>query len=229
MHMDSANPEERGLRLILAKVAFGALSFAASTIPAAAHPHVFVDAKSEMVFAGGKLTAIRHIWQFDETFTSYAVQGLDQNGDGKLSDAELAPLAKVNVESLGMFGFFTRLSVDGSDVAFAEPTEYWLEFRNRRLTLFYALPLKSPVAVMAAAKLDVSDPEYFVGFTYVQDDPVTLVGAPAACKTAFRPPQQLDPRTMALLSSIPANQAALPPALRSAASALANEMTVTCK
>jgi ABC-type uncharacterized transport system substrate-binding protein len=197
-------------------------------VPAVAHPHVFVDAKSEMVFAAGKLTAVRHIWQFDEAFTGFAVQGLDQNNDGKLSDAELAPLAKVNVESLAMFGFFTRLSVNGADAEFVPPTEYWLEFHNGRLTLFFALPLKSPAALRGMATMEVSDPEYFVGFTYVRDEPVTLAGTATGCKVAYRPPRTLDARTMARLSSVPPNQASLPPDLKAAANALANEISVTC-
>jgi ABC-type uncharacterized transport system substrate-binding protein len=211
-----------------ARFALAVLGCVAAPAVAGAHPHVFVDARSEFLFADGKLTAVRHTWQFDEAFTGYAVQGLDQNKDGKLDDAELAPLAKVNVESLAMFGFFTRLSVNGTDVAFAPPTEYWLEFHDRRLTLFYALPLKSPVAIKGGAALEVSDPEYFVGFSYLADQPVTLAAAPAGCKAAYRPPQQLDARTMAMLSSIPLSQTTLPTELRAAASALANQMTVTC-
>jgi ABC-type uncharacterized transport system substrate-binding protein len=58
--------------------------------PALAHPHVFVDAKAELVFsAPGTITAVRNIWQFDRAFSEYAIQGLDADDDGKLSDAEL--------------------------------------------------------------------------------------------------------------------------------------------
>jgi ABC-type uncharacterized transport system substrate-binding protein len=197
--------------------------------PAAAHPHVLVDAKAEMVFDKGKLTAVRHIWQFDAAFTAFAVQGLDANNDGKLSDAELAPLAKVNVESLAMFGFFTFLNADGKDAEFAPPTEYWLEFHNARLTLFYTLPLKTPVMVKAKATLQVFDPEYFVAFDFVDDTPIALDGAPRGCDAAYRPPQELDARTMAMLATIPADQRLLPPALRERASALTSLITLTCK
>jgi ABC-type uncharacterized transport system substrate-binding protein len=196
--------------------------------PVAAHPHVMVNAKAELVFDKGKLTAVRHIWQFDDTFTGYAVQGLDADKDGKLSDAELAPLAQVNVESLSQFGFFTYLTAGSGDVAFAKPTEYWLEFHNARLTLFYTLPLSTPVAASAKVTMQVFDPEYFVAFTY-GEDPVTLDGAPAGCAASYRPPQTLDARTMAVLSTIPADQRGLPPALRTAATALANVITVACK
>ena len=193
-----------------------------------AHPHVLVDAKSEVVFQAGKVTAVRHIWQFDSAFTAYATQGLDANNDGKLSDAELAPLAKVNVTSLSEFAFFTYLKADGKDVEFSPPTDYWLEFHNARLTLFYTLPLKVPVAARNAT-LEVFDPEYFVAFTFVKDHPITLDGAPKGCGATYRPPQPLDRQTMAILGSIPPDQQVLPPELRDAASVLANLITVTCK
>jgi ABC-type uncharacterized transport system substrate-binding protein len=212
--------------VLSAAAAFGAVAAAAG--PAAAHPHVFVDARSEVVFAGGKLAAIRHIWQFDETFTQLAVTGLDANKDGKISDAELAPLAKVNVESLAMFGFFTRLAVDGADAAFVPPSEYWLEFRNGRLTLFYTLPLKTPVAVKTAT-VQVLDPEYFVGFTYPDSGRVTVDGAPAGCTASFQPPRELDARTMGLLANIPIDQRAIPAPLKAAVDALANKIVVACK
>lgn len=196
--------------------------------PAYAHPHVLVDAKAEVVFDKGKITAIRNIWQFDAAFTAFAVQGLDANGDGKLSDQELVPLAKVNVKSLAMFAFFTYLKANGKDVDFVQPTEYWLEFHNARLTLFYTLPLKTPLEPKGTATLEVFDPEYFVAFTFLKDKPVTLDGAPAGCGATFSPPQDFNASTMALLAQIPPDQPVLPPSLRSAASILANVITVKC-
>jgi ABC-type uncharacterized transport system substrate-binding protein len=187
-----------------------------------------VDAKAEVVFDAGKIAAIRHIWQFDEAFTAFATQGLDEDGNGKLSDAELAPLAKVNVESLAEFGFFTFLSIGGKDLEFTPPSEYWLDFSDGRLTLFYTLPVKNPVAVGASATLEVFDPEYFVAFTFVEEEPVALVDAPAACTATYRPPGELDMQTAMILSQIPADARILPPDLQQAASVMANLITVGC-
>ena len=67
----------------------------------AAHPHVWATVRSEIVFGPDqKITGIRHAWTFDEFYTAMAVEGLDTDKDGTYSKEELAPLAKVNIESL---------------------------------------------------------------------------------------------------------------------------------
>lgn len=196
---------------------------------AEAHPHVFVAARAEIVFdAAGDVTAVRNIWQFDEAFSAYAVQGLDTDNDGKLSDAELAPLAQVNVDSLKEYGYFTWLTTDGHDVPLAPPNEYWLETYEGRLTLFFTLPLQNPARPGGNAMLEIYDPEYFVAFTFDEKSPVKLVDAPATCAAAYHAPRELDASTMSLLAAIPADQRDLPPELVEAASALSNHITLKC-
>jgi len=197
---------------------------------AEAHPHVLVDAKSEIVFdAEGRMAAVRQIWRFDPAFSAYAIQGLDENGDGELSAAELEPLAKINVESLQEFDFFTYLAIDGKELPFAEPREYWLEQHNGQLTLFYELPLKTPTMVAPETTLEVFDPEYFVAFNFVEDNPVSLVGAPDNCSATYHPPRELDSFTMAMLGALPQDQRELPPDLAGAADALTNIAEIECQ
>jgi ABC-type uncharacterized transport system substrate-binding protein len=205
------------------------LAVALSTVPVSAHPHVLVDAKSEIVFnEKGLIASVRQIWRFDPAFSAYAIQGLDTDGNGELSDAELQPLAKINVESLKEFDFFTYLTVGDDELDFVEPKEYWLQFDGDQLTLFYELPLKAPVAVAPETTLEVFDPEYFVAFNFVKDDPVTLDGAPEGCTATYYPPHELDDQTMAMIGAIPQDQRKLPPELASAAVDLANIAKITC-
>ena len=224
----SRQPGELMRRLPYA-IEAGVLAVGMLAAPSAlAHPHVFVDARAEVVFdAPGTISAVRNIWQFDRAFSEYAIQGLDVDGDGKLSDEELKPLAKVNVESLAEYDFFTFLTVGRNKFAFSPPSEYWLEFRNGRLTLFYTLPLKEPVAMQEGMTLEIFDPEYFVAFSFVKDQPIALAGAPAGCTAEYRPPHALDNDTMSALAAIPREQN-LPPELVDAAVGLAHLFALTC-
>ncbi|MBI1202053.1 MAG: DUF1007 family protein [Rhodopseudomonas sp.] len=197
--------------------------------PARAHPHVFVDGRAEIIFDGhGRMTAVRNVWEFDRAFSAFASQGLDKNGDGKLSAEELAPLAKTNVESLKHYGFFTVLSVGGKHLKLKFPDQYFLRSNAGQLTLFFQLPLETPTAPGPSTTLEVYDPEYFVAFTFVKDKPITLFAAPTGCVAAYHPPKPLNASIMAQLAAVPVDQHDLPRALRDAALGLANVFTMDC-
>ena len=155
---------------------------------AEAHPHVWITAKSEVVYApDGSMTGVRHAWTFDDMFTTYALQGLETKTKGVYTREELAPLAQTNVESLKEFNFFTFAKADGKKAKFVEPVDYFLEYKDSALTLHFMLPLKAPVTSKQLA-LEVFDPSYFIDFKFEDKDPIKLVGAPAACQMKFQRP-----------------------------------------
>jgi len=208
----------------------GAAVVAGSTLSAVAHPHVFVDARAQIVFdASGQIVSIRHVWRFDDAFSAFASQGLDKNGDGILTVEELQPLAKVNIDSLKDYDYFTFLRSAGKRVGFKIPTEYWLQSSDGFLTLFYTLNLMQPVKPDAKGiTLDVYDPGYFVDFQMVEKDPIVLEKAPAGCKAELQRKGAPDAATAAILGQIPASERQLPAELMAVTSDLANRMTVTC-
>jgi ABC-type uncharacterized transport system substrate-binding protein len=179
----------------LAAAALAAAAGALLPAPAAAHPHVWVIAAGDMVYApDGALTGVRFAWEFDDMFSAFASQGLDANGDGKLSREELADLAKTNVESLKEFGYFTRANASGRQVAFTDPTDYYLEYRDNVLVLHFTLPVAKPQVLKGTLKLEVYDPTVLVAFTFAEGEtPIGLSGAPAGCKVAVERPKSLQP------------------------------------
>jgi ABC-type uncharacterized transport system substrate-binding protein len=168
----------------------GGLSLAA--LPAQAHPHVWITAASELVYApDGSITGVRHAWTFDDMFTTYALQGIETKTKGVYTREQLAPLAKDNVENLKEFGFFTFAKADGKKQKFEEPTDYFLEYKDSSLTLHFMLPLKAPAKPKQLA-LDIYDPSFFIDFKFEDKDPVKLVGAPASCEMKFQRPGDAD-------------------------------------
>ncbi len=213
------------LKKILLSLALAALI----APPAAAHPHVWIDSASEILFdASGRITAIRHHWRFDEAFSAYAIQGLDTDGDGTYTKAELDPLAEVNVTSLSEFAFFTFMTIGEKDVAFSEPRDYWLDLADGFLTLHFTLPLTEPVKPDAAAILEVYDPEYFVAFELPSTEAVRLVDAPAGCGLTVQLARELDADAEAALAEIGPEQRELPDELKDLTDGLDNSATLTC-
>jgi ABC-type uncharacterized transport system substrate-binding protein len=166
------------------------LGCAVAFVPAAAqaHPHVWITAASELIYApDGSVTGVRHAWTFDDMFTTYALQGMQTKTKGVYTREELAPLAQTNVESLKEFGFFTFARADGKKEKFQEPVDYFLDYKDDALTLHFTLPLKNPVKPKLLA-LDVFDPSYFIDFKFGDKDPIRLNGAPATCQMKFQRP-----------------------------------------
>jgi ABC-type uncharacterized transport system substrate-binding protein len=162
--------------------------FALGARAAQAHPHVWITATSELIYApDGSITGVRHAWTFDDMFATYALQGLETKTKGVYTREELGPLAQTNVESLKEYGFFTFAKADGKKEKFQEPVDYFLEYKDAALTLHFTLPLKTPVKPKQLA-VEVFDPEFFIDFGFAKKDPVTLVGAPAACQMQFQRP-----------------------------------------
>ena len=186
---------------ILALIAAAAAALSLAD-PASAHPHVWVTMKSAVVYApDGTVVGVRHAWTFDDMFSTFATQGLESKKKGEFTREELQPLAKVNVESLKEYDFFTYGKANGKKAVFVEPTDYHLEFNNSLLTLHFLLPFKTP-AKSRSFDFEVLDPGYFVDFQLEEKDAGALSGAPAGCQFTVGKPQEMTKEMAQRLSQI---------------------------
>ena len=194
--------------------------------PARAHPHIWVTMHSELVYApDGSVTGIRQHWAFDDMFSAFAIQGLEAKDTGAFSRAELAPLAKTNVESLKEYDYFTFATADGNKVPFGDPLpDYFADYKDSVVTLHFTLPFKTPVKAKLL-KIDIYDATIFVDFSFAKDKPVALVGAPGACKLDVVPPREMTWAEGKALSDIPADQ---PNTLMAWGAQFANKILVNC-
>lgn len=178
-----------------------------SSAPARAHPHVWVTMHSELIYApDGSITGVRHAWAFDDMFSAFATQGYESKVKGQFTREELAPLAKVNVESLKEYDYFTYAMADGKKAKMIDPLpDYYLDFKDQVLTLHFTVPFEKPVSAKEL-KIDIYDPTIFVDFSYDKKDPVKLVGAPANCKAEVKPPREMTFAEGKALSQIPPDE-----------------------
>jgi ABC-type uncharacterized transport system substrate-binding protein len=204
-----------------------ALTLVLSAAPALAHPHVWVTMRSDLVYApDGSITAIRHHWAFDDMFSAFATQGLESKEKGKFTREELQPLAKVNVESLKDFDYFTVATADGKKAPLGEPlSDYWLEYEDSVLTLNFTLPFKRPVKAKSLT-VDVYDPTIFVDFEFAKEKPVAWENPPKGCKLQIELPREMTFAEGKALSEIPADQ---PNLTMKWGAQFANKILVNCQ
>src|ERR1700722_19530780 len=139
----------------------GAAALGVNVPRADAHPHILIDARTELLFnAQGQVVGVNNIWDFDDAFSAYAVQGYDSKGDGKPTREDLQPFAEINLKALAEYKYFTRLTLAGALVSFAPPKDYYDVFDDEKLTLRFTLPTAQPLDVRGKKlELDVYDPE----------------------------------------------------------------------
>lgn len=128
---------------------FGLCAFA--VMPALAHPHIWVTTRTTVLYENGAIAGLRHAWTFDEYYTVMAIDGLDTNKDGVYSREELAELAKVNVEALKEFGYFTFPKLKGQDLAVGTPKDFFLEHTARKPQPAAASPDAGPAPQRSGA------------------------------------------------------------------------------
>ncbi|HUG62860.1 MAG TPA: DUF1007 family protein [Methylomirabilota bacterium] len=217
-------------RALLGAAALATVAGLSTTTPGLAHPHVFVDVKSDLVFAeDGKLVSVRHAWRFDEGYSAFASQGLDTDGDGSLTVEELAPLAEVNVQSMAEYDYFTFVTAGNRELILAAPNEYWLQSDGGFLTLYFTVPISEPVEVRSLpASIEVFDPTFYVSFVFVDEDPIRLDGAPQGCKFEVTRPSGLDETSSQLLAGVGPEQRELPPELQALTVGQTNGVQLGC-
>lgn len=153
--------------------------------PAWAHPHVFAEANLEIaVDANGNVEALRHVWRFDDLFSSTVLIEFDKNADLELDMAELEAVGAVIHESLAEFGYFQFVTLDGREVEMRPPERIIADFQDSQLiVLFESRPAK-PLNLAGTAGFGVYDPTFYTAIDFLDDASMSVSALPAGCTSA---------------------------------------------
>ncbi|MDO1581915.1 DUF1007 family protein [Rhizobium oryzicola] len=161
-----------------------ATAFALLPWQAFAHPHIFVDARLEVLAgADGNLAELRNVWRFDEVFSSSVLLDFDKNADLKLDDKELAELGETMRKSLADFHYFTTITVDGKNIPVAKPDVIHVVYKDQQILAFFAVKPTQPVKLKGQLSFGVYDPSMYTAVDFPKDEDLVTEGkAFATCK-----------------------------------------------
>ncbi len=152
------------VRLASALVATLALPAA----PAAAHPHIFIDAGVELMFDdSGALAALRVLWAYDELFSLLVIEelGLDRDYDGQLTEDERAALAGFDMDWIDGFAGDLYAEAEGRALALSGPLDWTADYVEGRIVTTHLRAFEPRLAPGAAEiVLRVYDPTYYTAY-----------------------------------------------------------------
>ena len=127
--------------------------------PAAAHPHIFIDATVTVVFDdSGAVIGIRNSWTFDEAFSVWQIQGLDANNDGTTSPEEMQDLADENMVGLAEYQFYTFAGEGGETLPMTAMDDPRFVHENGLSTLTFGVRPEQPYRIRDTLELAITDP-----------------------------------------------------------------------
>lgn len=156
-----------------------------STGPASVHPHVFAEARLDVLVNPDRtVKSLRHVWRFDDLFSSTVLMEFDKNGDLKLDDAELKDVSDTVYESLAEFGYFQIVMVDGKDAAMNPPPKLMANFEQDQLLILFESEPEEPLRLSGKVSFGVYDPTFYTAIDFIEDDNMAVDGMPADCSRA---------------------------------------------
>ena len=171
-----------------------ATALAAAPAIAAAHPHVFADARLEVVAADdGTIQELHNVWRFDEVFSSQVMLDFDRNTNLVLDPPELEEIGRTVLESLEEYGYYTSLTQDGKTVALAKPDVIHVDYKDGQLLMFFAIKPAISMPLKGRLTFGVYDPTLYASMDFPTDQDLVLMGDFKGCKHAVVRP---DPDTV---------------------------------
>lgn len=171
---------------LLKRSTLGAASLAAAlawATPAWVHPHVFAEASLEVKLDGATAVhSLRHVWRFDDLFSSTVLVEFDKNQDLKLDEAELQDVANTIFSSLAEFDYFQLVTAQGKSVVMKPPEHLIASFENNQLVVFFESQPAEPLKLAGKVDFGVYDPTFYTAIDFTEDTNLVVEGLPAACK-----------------------------------------------
>lgn len=173
----------------LTKAAAAAAMLLGSSAPALVHPHVFAEARLDVVVNPDRtVKSLRHLWRFDDLFSSTVLMEFDKNSDLKLDDAELQDVASTVHSSLAEYNYFQLVTEDGKDVAMQPPTKLIANFEDQQLIILFESQPKAPLKLSGKVDFGVYDPTFYTAIDFTEDANLSVVDMPSDCtKSVIRP------------------------------------------
>lgn len=154
-------------------------------LPAAAHPHGWVDYRVTLHFDDqAHVVALEQAWKMDPFYSLTLTEELARAEGEESMEERLDMLGQEIAQNLGRSNYLTHVAHDGEDVPLGQLRDYTTRLDGQRLEFSFVVPLAEPLALDGSPLTwKVYDDTYYIEFLYDEDvaEPITLRNAPEGC------------------------------------------------
>jgi len=160
-----------------------------SAAPALSHPHIFAEASLEVTVGPERaVETLRHVWRFDDLFSSTVLLEFDTNADLALDNEELETVGSVVLESLAEFDYFQFVTSGGKDVAMHPPEKIVALFEDNQLIIVFESRPVDRLVLDGTVDFGVYDPTFYTAIDFYEDENLVVSELPDGCaRTVVRP------------------------------------------
>jgi len=149
--------------------------FAASAVPAAAHPHVWIDVKAEITISNGILEGVWATWTFDDMFSSLIMQDNDPSGAGKITASINASIQRSYFDYLRNYDYFSHFQVNSKTIPTPAPKKFRATISSGgRVTYHFFLPVKVRLDAKTIFHVSFYDDTFFTAMSFIKKQPIVI-------------------------------------------------------
>lgn len=179
--------------LIIAGSVVFALAFCRSVF---AHPHMWIDLKTEVVFEEtDTIVAIYQEWLFDDFYSAALLEDAAKHPDGLAQgiDEEISDI----LTGLHSWNYFTQITVDTNKIKAEKVQHFETEVRENRIWVSFVTRLETPVhAPTQNFTYSIFDPTYYIEMYHFEEAVIAFRGdTPEGCRSEIIQP---DPSSEAI-------------------------------
>ncbi len=142
-----------------------------ASVPASAHPHVFVESSITLVFDDNGLAGFRERWLLDEMFTAFLLGDFDTNANLEFESEESNALKSGAFDNLREFHYFTHILIEGKPCEIQEATSFSVKMSSDGRAI-YEFFIPCPVKAESAPRqviISIFDDTFYCDVTLVKE------------------------------------------------------------
>lgn len=144
-----------------------------SSLTAQAHPHSWIDLKTEIEGNETQITGFKMSWTFDAMTSAYMLDGEDLSAKNKIKS--LQKVADSVMKNMSLEHYFTYFYDDETPIKYSRSNQSVLTQHKAKLTLDFYIPLSKPKNILGRTlKLLIFEPSYYVDMSWVKKSDIQL-------------------------------------------------------